>query len=60
MSKRDIGQEILTGLDELAAWKRGELKLKTTKVRQPSSPRTGSLALSSGRRRLTRRKLGAA
>jgi hypothetical protein len=32
MSKRDIGKEILAGLDEIAAWKRGELKLKTTRV----------------------------
>jgi putative transcriptional regulator len=35
MSKRDIGKEILAGLDEIAAWKRGELKLKTTRIALP-------------------------
>jgi putative transcriptional regulator len=37
ISKRDIGKEILAGLDEIAAWKRGELKLKTTKVALPKA-----------------------
>jgi len=37
MSKRDIGKEILAGLDEIAAWKRGELKLKTTKAALPKA-----------------------
>ena len=37
MSKRDIGKEILAGLDEIAAWKRGELKLKTTRVTLPKA-----------------------
>jgi putative transcriptional regulator len=35
MSKRDIGKEILAGLDEIAAWKRGELRLRTTKLELP-------------------------
>ncbi len=35
MSKRDIGREILAGLDEIAAWKRGERTLKTTRVELP-------------------------
>jgi len=30
-SKRHIGKEILAGLDEIAAWKRGERRLKTTR-----------------------------
>jgi hypothetical protein len=37
MSKRDIGKEILAGLDEIAAWKLGELKLKTTRVALPKA-----------------------
>src|SRR3990172_4181907 len=32
-----IGKEILAGLDEIAAWKRGELKLKTTKAALPKA-----------------------
>jgi hypothetical protein len=35
MSERDIGKEILAGLNEIAAWKRGELKLKTTRFELP-------------------------
>ena len=35
--KRDIGKEILAGLDEIAAWKRGKLALKTTKVDLPTA-----------------------
>ena len=32
MSKREIGKEIIRGLEEIKAWKRGELKLKTYSV----------------------------
>jgi hypothetical protein len=32
MSKRQIGKEIIRGLEEIKAWKRGELKLKTHSV----------------------------
>jgi hypothetical protein len=32
-SKRHIGKEILAGLDEIAAWERGEQRLKTTRRR---------------------------
>lgn len=35
MSKRNIGQEIITGLQEIKAWKRGESKLKTYSVEMP-------------------------
>ena len=35
MTKRNIGQEIITGLQEIKAWKRGELKLKTYAVEMP-------------------------
>jgi putative transcriptional regulator len=37
MSKRDIGREILADLDEIAAWKRGERTLKTTRVELPKA-----------------------
>ena len=35
MSKRNIGKEIIQGLEEFKAWKRGELKLKTHVVEMP-------------------------
>jgi putative transcriptional regulator len=35
--KRDIGKEILTGLEDIAAWKRGEKKLRTTEVAMPTA-----------------------
>ena len=37
MSKRNIGKEILTGLEEIAAWRRGEIKLKVTEHKTPSA-----------------------
>jgi putative transcriptional regulator len=37
MSKRDIAQEIIKGLEEIKAWKRGELKLKTRSVEMPKA-----------------------
>lgn len=37
MSKRNIGQEIIQGLEEIKAWKRGELKLKTHTVEIPTA-----------------------
>lgn len=35
MSKRDVGKEIIQGLKEIKAWKRGEVKLKTFTVDRP-------------------------
>jgi putative transcriptional regulator len=35
MNKREIGKEIIRGLEEIKAWKRGELKLKTHTVAIP-------------------------
>jgi putative transcriptional regulator len=35
MAKRDIGKEIIQGLEEIKAWKRGELKLLTATVDLP-------------------------
>lgn len=37
MSKRDIGKEIIQGLEEIKAWKRGELKLTTRAVEMPKA-----------------------
>jgi putative transcriptional regulator len=37
MSKRNIGQEIINGLEEIKAWKRDELKLKTYSVEMPKA-----------------------
>lgn len=37
MSKRNIGQEIIRGLQEVQAWKRGELKLKTSTIEKPKA-----------------------
>lgn len=38
MNNRDIGQEILSGLNEIKQFKRGELTLKTTQLSTPSAP----------------------
>ena len=35
--KRNIGKEILTGLEEIAAWKRGEKKLRAVVVAMPKA-----------------------
>src|SRR3990172_326358 len=35
MTKRDIGKEIIQGLKEIKAWKRGEARLKTFTVERP-------------------------
>ena len=35
MVKRNIGKEIITGLEEFKAWKRGEVKLRTFAVELP-------------------------
>lgn len=35
--KRDIGKEILAGLDEIAAWRRGERKLRAIEVAEPKA-----------------------
>jgi putative transcriptional regulator len=37
MNKRDIGKEILAGLEEIAAWKKGERTLKSTRVELPEA-----------------------
>ncbi|MCD4671392.1 MAG: helix-turn-helix domain-containing protein [Anaerolineaceae bacterium] len=38
MSKRDIGQEILEGIREINAYKKGEKKLRVRTLKEPASP----------------------
>jgi putative transcriptional regulator len=37
MAKRDIAKELIQGLEEVKAWKRGERKLKTFTVKLPKA-----------------------
>lgn len=37
MARRDIGQEIIEGLEEIKAWRLGRTKLRTTKVELPGA-----------------------
>ncbi len=48
MKKRDIGAEILEGIDEIQAYKKGKIKLKATRLSAPSKPKAirSKLALS--------------
>lgn len=39
MSKRDIGAEVLDGINEIRAFKKGGPKLKVTQLSEPSDPR---------------------
>jgi putative transcriptional regulator len=39
MNNRDIGQEILDGIREIKSFKKGEIKLKTHTLSEPSSPK---------------------
>ena len=36
MTKRDIGKEIVEGLEEIKAWRRGERRLRTTTLELPT------------------------
>lgn len=38
MTNRDLGAEILAGLEEIKSFKSGEKKLKTTVLSEPSAP----------------------
>jgi putative transcriptional regulator len=38
MSERDIGQEILDGIQEIKAHQAGKIDLRTRELREPSSP----------------------
>jgi len=37
MKKRDIGEELLRGLEEIAAWQKGQQTLNTTELKRPSA-----------------------
>ena len=39
MSNRDIGTEILEGLQEIKDFKKGKVQLKTTELSEPSEPK---------------------
>ncbi len=39
MSNRDIGAEILEGIQEIKAFKKGNCTLKTTQLSEPSQPK---------------------
>ncbi len=45
MSKRDIGNEILEGIQEIQQHYRGQLKLRTTELTPPSAPQAIRLKL---------------
>ncbi len=38
MSKRDIGNEILKGIQEIKAYKAGQVELETRELTEPSMP----------------------
>jgi putative transcriptional regulator len=39
MNKRDIGLEILNGINEIKAFKKGQTQLRTTELSKPSEPK---------------------
>ena len=39
MSKRDIGAEILEGLNEIKEFKKGNIQLRTSELSEPSEPK---------------------
>ena len=39
MRNRDLGKEILEGLDDIQSFKKGNLKLRTTELTEPSEPK---------------------
>lgn len=38
MTNRDLGAEILSGIEEIQRFKKGEKKLRTTELSEPSAP----------------------
>lgn len=38
MSERDIGQEIIAGIQEIKAYKAGQIDLRTRELKEPSPP----------------------
>ena len=43
MAKRDIGKEIIQGLEEIKAWKKGKTKLKTFSVELPRAANVSAI-----------------
>lgn len=39
MSNRDIGVEILAGINEIKAFKKGNIQLRTSELSEPSAPK---------------------
>ena len=37
MTQRDIGTEIISGLEKIAAWEKGEIELKTIELKLPKA-----------------------
>jgi len=48
VTRRDIGQEIIAGLEEIKAWKRGEIKLRTSRVDLPRAAHVPEIRKSLG------------
>jgi putative transcriptional regulator len=43
MKKRDIGAEVLQGINEIKGWKKGELKLRIAKVKMPTASNVATI-----------------
>ncbi|HQY93578.1 MAG TPA: hypothetical protein PLS79_18360 [Caldilinea sp.] len=52
MTERDIGAEILEGIQEIKAFKAGKVKLKTRELKEPAPPQAIRGTLSCHSRRL--------
>lgn len=48
MAKRNIGKEIIAGLEEIKAWRRGDLKLRTFEVEMPRATDVAQIRRSLG------------
>ncbi len=42
MKKRDINEELLQGLEKIAAWRKGQQTLRTTELRRPTGKFKGT------------------
>lgn len=50
MTDRDLGQEILDGIREIKRFKKGEIKLKTPTLSDPSPPKATRGLISKARK----------
>jgi putative transcriptional regulator len=48
VTKRNIGREIIEGLEEIKAWKRGEIRLRASTVDLPSAADVPGIRMSLG------------